>query len=189
MIGEGKSLLAAAIATVLLVAPSQRSLADGPKNSYSRSSLAVAAVSQREINLLREVAGGRLLAVGRVDALSPDQSQIYAMGQVFQVLANPPAQTLLHRIEPGDPVALLGDLTVDGYFVESGLRLAGQYVAGASLVYLRGVVGNTSEPSGQIFVGELSISITSGEIGATGFSPRTNVEMVRSLIVAAASRP
>jgi hypothetical protein len=152
----------------------QRSLAEGPGNSYSRSSLAAAAISQREINLLREAAGGRLLAVGRVDAVSPDQSQIYALGQVFQVLANPPAQTLLHRIEPGDPVALLGELTVDGYFVESGLRLAGQYVAGASLVYLRGVVSNSNEPSGQILVGELSVSITGGRIGAAGFSPGTN---------------
>jgi hypothetical protein len=104
---------------------------------------------------------GELMAVGRVDAISLDESEIWVLGQRFSFLGDSSVQSFLRGIGVGQAVALFGDLDDFGNFVTAAVALPGQYVAGSSEVFLRARLSSVAPAFGTATVGRLSVDLTS----------------------------
>ena len=155
MIGEGKRVLAAAVATIILGATAHADQFASDRYGYARFA---GIVSISDVQRMRIESDGTLLAVGRVDAVDADASEIVVLGQVFRVMATEGARALVRSINAGDGVALAGELTPDGYFVYSGIKLPGQYVPGASSVYISGRVTRVDPVIGEFDVQGLRVA-------------------------------
>jgi hypothetical protein len=160
---KGHKLLAAAVAGVLSGTVTAMAAA-APARTPSMQAADLAVSSDAELLALRALSDGSLIAVGPVEALSVDESSIQILGQTFVVLADPDAQLLLRSLSLGDVVALFGDHTNEGLLVHSGSRLSGQYVPGASRVYLKGRLTQLSSFVGRAAVGRLELDLSSAGI-------------------------
>lgn len=101
---------------------------------------ATAVANSAEIAAIERAANGRLLAIGRVDRISKTDSAVSVLGQNFVLLASPGNAKFLSGTQVGRPVALFGELSAGRYLVDAAMNLDGQYVQGASKVYLRGAI-------------------------------------------------
>ena len=158
MIREGKTVLAAAVATIMFGASAHADhAAASSRNGYAHR-VGSGVVSIDDIQQMRAASNGLLLAVGRVDAVNRDESEVVVLGQVFRIVGTESAGTLLGSVSVGDSIALIGDQTPEGYFAYSGVKLTSQYVPGASSVYLAGRVTSVEDAIGEIHLGGLRIS-------------------------------
>ncbi|MBX3703561.1 MAG: hypothetical protein KF822_07300 [Steroidobacteraceae bacterium] len=110
---------------------------------------------------MERAAGGKLLAIGRLDRTLRDESRALLLGQDFQFLASAANARFLEQASIGLPVALFGDIVDGTYLVESALVLDGQYVQGASKVYLRGHVSSLDRRTGGGAIGAMRIDASS----------------------------
>ena len=97
MLGEGKSLLAASIAMLLIGATATASPSE-PHSLVPGNFDSGHTVSVHELELMREAAGGALLAFGQLESVSADESQLKILGQDLHVLAGAQALEGLHKI-------------------------------------------------------------------------------------------
>ncbi len=174
---NGKVALRAAIAAVLMSAPSHSALSSDTSASLAADTHVSGVLSRADISAIRRAAKGSLLAIGRVDAVSLDRSEVSLLGNRFAVLGTPRAQSAIAAMGIGDSVALFGDSTEHGYFVSAAMILPKQYVPGASHVYLRGPVAGSSSASDRYSIG--SQNVVFGDLtSAIEFEPARNSEIV-----------
>ncbi len=105
------------------------------------------------VQQIERAASGRLLAIGRVDRLSAQKSAVSLLGQEFVLLASDGNRRFFADARVGRPVALFGEISGGRYLVEAAMRLDGQYVQGASKVFLQGLVRSTDRAYGAITFG------------------------------------
>jgi hypothetical protein len=156
MFGEGKSLLAAAIATLLIGSNANATPQSRP--DVGQASFRVGgSISVADLVAMRDSSNGSLLAFGQLESISRDDSRIYVLGQELQVLAGTPAVEALAALAPGQTVAVFGEITPDGVFVWSAAQM-GNYVPGASPVYLSGEISRVDRDLGLAWIGAVPIS-------------------------------
>ena len=147
--------LAAAAAVVLVVAGS----AYGARPPLSQEGAAVASAS--DVVTIERAANGRLLAVGRLDSVSRSRFAVSVLGQKFYLMAGSGNRQFIAQARIGQPVALFGDLNAGKYFVDAVLPLEGQYIQGASKVYLRGSIRSVDRNIGVLSIGGAQLDTTS----------------------------
>ena len=158
MFGEGKSLLAAAIATLLVGSAANAHASPHTTPEIGLQKLLVGnGVSFRDVEKIREAANGTLLAVGQLESVSLEESTIRILGQDLLVLASSQALSTIRTFVPGEMVAVFGEVTPFGMFIWSAEGLGG-YVPGASPVYVSGAITSVDADLGLAWVGELPIS-------------------------------
>jgi len=134
------------------------------------NTLAVSKIS--DVLEIERAANGKLLAIGRLDRLSASNSVVSVLGQDFALMAGAANLRFVESAEVGRAVALFGE-NVDGkYVVDAAIVLDGQYVQGASKVFLRGQVGALNRRVGAVSIGALELDSTSvlSDLSATGLA-------------------
>jgi hypothetical protein len=114
---------------------------------------AVAVADRAAVQKIENAAYGRLLAIGRIDRISPQASTVSVLGQEFVLLASQSNRRFISKARVGRAVALFGQISGTDYLVEAALRLDGQYVQGASKVYLKGSVQSNDQRNASIAIG------------------------------------
>jgi hypothetical protein len=110
---------------------------------------------------IERASGGKLLAIGRLDNLSAVEFRASVLGQNFELIATAANLRFVDQARIGSPVALFGEV-IDGKFVvDSALQLDGQYVQGASKVYLRGEIGSLNRRTGVASIGAAQFDASS----------------------------
>ena len=117
------------------------------------SSTATAVADSSDVLAIERAANGRLLAIGRLDKISRANYSVSVLNQSFVLLASSGNTKFIASAKVGHAVALFGQLNRGKYFVDAALSLDGQYVQGASKVYLRGPVRSVDAKLGSISVG------------------------------------
>jgi hypothetical protein len=145
---QTKRVATAVAAAIILVGASS---AFGARMPVSFNATAVATVS--EVAAIERAANGRLLAIGRLDQMSAAGSAVSVLGQNFVLLASAGNTKFLAEAQIGQPVALFGELSSGKYLVDAAMSLDGQYVQGASKVYLRGAIASVDRKFGLFTVG------------------------------------
>jgi hypothetical protein len=105
------------------------------------------------VRSIENASKGRLLAIGRIDQASLQDSKISLLGQDFILLASSSNLQFLSKSRVGRPVALFGEIGQGKYFVDAVLELDGQYVPGASKVFLRGAIRSNDVPHAAMALG------------------------------------
>ncbi len=139
--------LAVAAAIVLVSAGS----AFGARSPEAVNSTAVA--RSADVLAVERAASGRLLAIGRIDRLSRSSSSVSVLGQRFVLLTGSANARFLSGARVGQPVALFGEFSNGRYLVDAAMRLDGQYVQGASKIYLRGPIASIDKRVGLLTIG------------------------------------
>ncbi len=109
---------------------------------------------------IERAANGRLLAIGRIDRIWAPDFTISLLGQNFVLVGGAANLRFVNRARVGRPVALFGEYYSGNYFVDAAIVLDGQYVQGASKVYLRGPVKSVNRKIGAISVGSLELDVS-----------------------------
>ena len=144
---QGKKVeLAVTAASVLLSAA-----AFGARSPAAFDTTAIAHFA--DIHAIERAAEGRLLAIGRIDALSKSRFTVSVLGQRFLILASRSNEKFMAGAELGEPVALFGEISGGRYLVDAAMRLNGQYIQGVSKVYLQGRVTGVDNRVGLVAVG------------------------------------
>ena len=161
-----KKAARAVTATIILLSAGT---AFGARSPNSLNAIAVARVA--DVRAVELAANGRLLAIGRIDGLSRSNYIVSVLGQRFVILAGRGNEGFMARASVGQPVALFGEMSGGRYFVDAAMRLDGQYVQGASKVYLRGRITATNSRVGSISVGltQLDTSALASRLSADRF--------------------
>ncbi len=150
-----KVTLAVAVAIVLVSGSS----AFGARSPLATNSIAVA--RNADIEIVERAASGRLLAIGRIDRISKSAFTVSVLGQKFVLLAGSANERFMSGATVGQPVALFGEISRGRYFVDAALRLGGQYVQGASKIYLRGTISSIDTGVGVLSIGSTQLDTTS----------------------------
>ncbi len=118
---------------------------------------ATAVTKVSEIRAIDRAANGRLLAVGRLDRISASHFAISVLGQNFVLTSGKANFRFVEQAEVGRAVALFGELDGSKYLVDAAIVLDGQYVQGASKVYLRGSIDKFDRRLGVISIGSIKL--------------------------------
>ncbi len=153
---QAKKIALAVAAAIVLVGGSS---AFGARSPLATNSIAVA--RNADIRAVEGAANGRLLAIGRVDRVSRSTFTISVLGQKFALLAGSANERFMSSAKVGQPVALFGDISRGRYLVDAALRLDGQYVQGASKIYLRGSISSIDARMGFISIGSAQLDTSS----------------------------
>ena len=157
MFGEGKSLVAAAVATLLIGATANA--APNLPATYAQPALQLGPMtSLSDLQRLRDESNGTLLAIGQLEAISSQEAQLRVLGQDLKILAGTQAAMDLTSLSTGDLVAVFGEDTPYGAFVWSAKPLANQYVPGASPVFVSGPVSAIDAKLGLAWIGGLAVA-------------------------------
>ena len=144
------------LGAVVVLAGGSGAIGAGPNAS---NALAVARIS--DVLEIERVADGRLLAIGRLDRISTPNSVVSVLGQDFALVSGVANSKFMESADIGRSVALFGE-SVDGkYVVDAAIVLDGQYVQGASKVFLRGRVTALNRRIGAASIGALELDSTS----------------------------
>lgn len=145
-------------------------LLSGITTLSARPVLLQAAAMTRVSDILEieRASSGKLLAVGRLDDLSTNRFRASVLGQTFELIATAANSRFVDQVQVGSPVAMFGEI-VDGKFIaDSALQLDGQYVQGASKVYLRGEVATLNRRIGAAHIGAARFDTSSLLYGTDG---------------------
>jgi hypothetical protein len=123
-----------------------------------------------DVSAIERAANGRLLAIGRLDQISRAESRVSVLGQNFELVVGAANSRFVDQAEIGAPVALFGELIDGNYVVEAAIVLEGQYVQGASKVYLRGQLGSMNRRTGAGAIGGLRLDASSLMFDSAGAS-------------------
>jgi hypothetical protein len=133
------------------------------------------------VRQVERVANGRLLAIGRVDRLSRQKLTVSLLGQEFLLLATRENRRFVSEVSIGRPVALFGEISGGSYLVDAAMRLDGQYVQGASKVYLKGRVHSNNRGIGALALGQ-SVTLDTSALISRGVADRLSKGSVASVI-------
>jgi hypothetical protein len=125
------------------------------------ASTSVAIARTSDVIAIERASDGRLLAIGRLDRISRADSQVSVLGQNFELIAGAANSRFSDQAEIGVPVALFGELVDGKYVVDAAIVLEGQYVQGASKVYLRGQLSSINRRIGAVAIGGLRLNASS----------------------------
>ncbi|MEX0734291.1 MAG: hypothetical protein WD051_06600, partial [Steroidobacteraceae bacterium] len=126
------------------------------------SALNATAVSRTsDIREIERAANGRLLAIGRLDRISASNFAVSVLGHDFRLTAGQANYRFVDHAQVGRPVVLFGEFDGANYLVDAAIVLDGQYVQGASKVYLLGSVDSVNRKLGAISMGSLSLDASS----------------------------
>ena len=114
---------------------------------------AVAITRVSEIREIERAANGRLLAIGRLDRISASEFAVSVLGQNFALTGGQANTQFVEHAQVGRPVALFGDIDGANYLVDAAIVLDGQYVQGASKVFLRGSFSSVNRKLSVISIG------------------------------------
>ena len=134
------------------------------------STVAVPRVS--DVLAIERASGAKLLAVGRLDSINLSESCAYVLGQEFALIAGSANSAFLETAAVGSPVALFGEIVNGIYVVDAALVLDGQYVPGASRVFLRGRVSSLNRRIGSVSIGTAYLEAASFSFDPTVASLR-----------------
>jgi len=151
---QTKKVALAVAAAIVLVSGGSAFGARSPVNS-------TAVARNADIQAVERAASGRLLGIGRIDRISRSTSAVSVLGQKFVLLAGSANERFMLNARVGQPVALFGDISDGKYLVDAALRLDGQYVQGASKIYLRGRISANDNRIGRITIGGAELDSTS----------------------------
>jgi hypothetical protein len=167
---QAKKVALAVTAIVVLVSAGT---AFGARSPNSLNATAVARIA--DVRAIELAAHGRLLAIGRIDGVSRSKYTLSVLGQRFVILAGRGNDAFMARARIGQPVALFGEVSSGRYFVDAAMRLDGQYVQGASKVYLQGRISATDTRVGSFTVGstQLDTSALASRLSADRFGKGT----------------
>jgi len=169
------SALTCASAVALVSAGS----AFGARPTESIETIAVA--DRAAVHQIEKAANGRLLAIGRIDRLSSRASTVSVLGQEFVLLASPSNRRFLSETRVGRAVALFGEISGSNYLVDAALRLDGQYVQGASRVYLQGSVRSNDLKNAAIAIGS-AVSFDTSALVSRSVADRLTMGAVASVV-------
>jgi hypothetical protein len=141
--------IALAVATAIVLVGGNSAFGARPPAATN----AIAVARHSDIQTIERAASGSLLAIGRVDRVSRSVFAVSVLGQKFILLAGSANERFMSDVKIGQPVALFGEISRGRYFVDAALRLDGQYVPGASKVYLRGSISSIDKRIGELSVG------------------------------------
>ena len=122
---------------------------------------ATAVANATDVLEIEHASNGRLLAIGRLDRISRSSFSVSMLGQNFVLLGGAANYRFIARAQVGQPVALFGDLNGKNFLVDAAMSLDGQYVQGASKVYLRGPIGSRNQELGVISIGSAVLDTSS----------------------------
>ena len=145
---QTKKIALAVTAAIVLVGGGS---AFGARLPVSINSTAVA--RNADILAIERAASGRLLGIGRIDRISRSRSTVSVLGQKFVLLAGSANERFKSDARIGQAAALFGEISGGKYLVDAALRLDGQYVQGASKIYLRGLISSNDKALGRIVIG------------------------------------
>ena len=94
-----------------------------------------------------------LLLIGPVEAIN-------ARAGVVTILGQKVIYSAAGKLVVGDGVAVFGHTSANGSFVATSITDEGQYVAGATMVFLSGKVQKADPAVGRVAVGGLSVDLT-----------------------------
>ncbi len=169
------SALACASAVALVSAGS----AYGARSTQSIATIAVA--DRAAVQQIEKAANGRLLAIGRIDHLSPSTSTVFVLGQEFVLLASPSNRRFLSEARVGRAVALFGEISGSNYLVDAAMKLDGQYVQGASKIYLQGPVRSNDIKNAAINIGS-AVPFDTSALLSRSFADRLTVGAVALIV-------
>jgi hypothetical protein len=135
------------------------------------STAAVAKLS--DVLAIERAANGRLLAIGRLDGISKSDFVAFVLGQKFVMLAGSTVSKFVERAEAGQAVALFGEIANGQYFVDSAIVLPGNYVQGATKVYLRAQMTSVHRNIGTLSAGGLELDVASTSNQSAALNSRT----------------
>ena len=151
---QTKKVALAVAAAIILVGGGSAFGARSPVNS-------TAVARNADIQAIEQAASGRLLGIGRIDRISRSTSTVSVLGQKFVLLAGSSNERFMLDARVGQPVALFGEISRGKYLVDAALRLDGQYVQGASKIYLRGPISSNDKRLGRITIGAAELDSAS----------------------------
>ncbi|HEU0224089.1 MAG TPA: hypothetical protein VFR29_01520, partial [Steroidobacteraceae bacterium] len=100
-------------------------------------------------------------AIGRLDQIHESDLQVSVLGQNFELVVGAANSRFVDQAEIGAPVALFGELIDGKYVVDAAIVLEGQYIQGASKVYLRGQLTSLNRRTGIVAIGSLRLDASS----------------------------
>ncbi len=153
---QTKKIALAVAAAIILVGGGS---AFGARSPLAANSTAVA--RSADVQAVERASNGRLLAIGRIDRVARSAFAVSVLGQRFVLLAGSANERFMSEAKVGQPVALFGETSRGQYFVDAVLRLDGQYVQGASKVYLRGSISSIDKNFGNLSIGSAQLDVTS----------------------------
>ena len=153
---QTKKIALAVTAAIVLVGGGS---AFGARSPSAMNSTAVA--RDADVLAVERAANGRLLAIGRLDRVSRSTFAVSVLGQKFVLLAGTANERFMSSAKIGQPVALFGEISGGKYFVDAALGLDGQYVQGASKIYLRGSISSIDKKVGLITIGSAQFDTAS----------------------------
>ena len=157
--------------TALVVGTAVALISGGLASSASPNVTAVARTA--DVLSMERAANGKLLAIGRLDRISRTEFAISVLGQDFALIAGKANFKFVDRADVGRAVALFGEHVNNKYLVDAAIVLDGEYVQGASKVYLRGPLSALNRSIGAILIGGL-------ELDAAAFSYDANTDALRA---------
>ena len=111
----------------------------------------------------------QLLLVGPVDAVN-------ARAGIVTVLGQKVAYSGAATLAPGDAAAVYGFAQPNGSFVATSIADEGQYVPGATVIYLSGKVTKSDSAVGRVVVGGLTVDLT-GAMSTDIATPSVGAEL------------
>src|SRR5688572_24323154 len=148
-----------ALAVMTAVMLAGGSNAFGARSTLSSDGTALAAAA--DITAIERASKDRLLAIGRLDGVSRSNYAVRVLGQKFVVLAGPGNSRFIAEARVGQAVALFGELRDGRYLVDAAMSVDGQYVQGASKVYLRGPISLIDRSVGAMSIGGAHLDTSS----------------------------
>jgi hypothetical protein len=94
-----------------------------------------------------------LLLIGPVEAVNTTQTRAVVLGQKISIAPS-------YGIAVGDTVAVYGTESADGTIQATKVQAQGMYVAGATTVFLEGVVQKVQPAIGHVVVNGLTVDLT-----------------------------
>ncbi len=107
----------------------------------------------------------QLLAVGRLDRISSENSAVVTLGRSIILLASVENRRFVSDAAVGDAIALFGELDNGIYFATSAVVLNEQYVPGVSRVYLRAAADKIDRRTGTLSVGSVEFDFSGNDGG------------------------